>query len=175
MILFFSLLCPSILIAQNSQFKKGQIDLQLGIGFLSTLNQNLKSGGYSASSSLTVPPVSVSTDFGITDEISLGGTLAYAKTHQHYEGMDLGDVSHFIIGLRGLYHFELVTSLDTYAGAMLGYNVHKISDASSIEKVNGLAYTLLVGGRYRFSKSTGVFLELGYGVASVNVGLNFKL
>ncbi len=161
--------------AQNSQFKKGQIDLQFGVGFLSTLNQNLKSGGYSGNSTLTIPPLSVSIDFGISNEISLGGTIAYAKTHQDYEGMALGDVTHFIVGLRGLYHFELLTSLDTYAGGMLGYNVHKISDASSIEKVNGLAYTLLVGGRYRFSKSTGVFLELGYGVASVNVGLNFKL
>ena len=159
--------------AQNDNFKKGQTDLQFGIGFLSTLNNTLKNSGFDTK--LTVPPVSATIDHAITDELSIGGTIAYAKTHLNYQDLDLGTVSHFIIGIRGLYHFDVTPSLDTYGGAMLGYNIAKISDENSKTKVGGFAYTFLVGGRYRLAKTVGLFLEVGYGVASVNLGLNIKL
>lgn len=160
--------------AQNDNFKKGQTDLQFGVGLYSTLNQGLKSiDGTKAK--LTVPPVSVSIDYAVNDEFSAGGTIAYAKTHLDYQGTPVYDISHLIIGVRALYHFDLTPSLDTYGGAMLGYDIAKISDEEEIEKVGGFAYTFLVGGRYRLAKTVGVFLEVGYGVASVNFGLNIKL
>ncbi len=158
--------------AQNDNFKKGQTDLQFGIGFLSTINNALKSDGFDTK--LTVPPVSATIDHAVTDEWSVGGTIAYAKTHLNDPNFNI-DVSHFIIGIRGLYHFDVTPSLDTYGGAMLGYNIAKISDESSKVKVGGFAYTFLVGGRYRLAKTVGLFLEVGYGVASVNFGLNIKL
>lgn len=170
---FLALICSIAVNAQNDNFKKGQSDLQFGLGLLSTLNQDLK-GIDGTKAKLTVPPVSVSVDYALTDEWSVGGTIAYAKTHLDYQGSSLVDVSNFIVGIRGLYHLFIISSLDTYGGAMLGYNIAKVSDQSSNIKVNGLAYTLLVGGRYRLSKNTGLFLELGYGIASVNFGLNIK-
>jgi hypothetical protein len=159
--------------AQNDQFKKGQADVQLGIGFLSTLNHTFKTAGYTTKQ--IVLPISVAAEYAVTDEVSAGVAIAYAKTHLEYQGFDLGTVSHVIIGVRGLYHFHLLSSLDTYGGAMLGYNSTTFSDNADKVKVSVLAYTFMVGGKYYFTKNAAVFLELGYGVASVNLGLNFKL
>lgn len=159
--------------AQNDNFKKGQTDLQLGIGFFTNLNNAFKNEGFDTK--LTVPPVNATIDHAITDEWSIGGTIAYAKTHLNDQGQDIGTVSHLIIGVRGLYHFDVTPSLDTYGGAMLGYNGAKFSGDSYKIKASVIAYTFLIGGRYRFSKNAGVFLELGYGVASANLGLNIKL
>ncbi len=170
---FLALIYSITVNAQNDNFKKGQTDLQFGIGFLSTLNNTFKNVGFETK--LTVPPVSATIDHAITDELSIGGTIAYAQTHLNDQGQDIGTVSHLIIVARGLYHFDLTPSLDTYGGAMLGYNIAKFSDENYKNKASAFAYTFLVGGRYRLAKTVGLFLELGYGVASVNLGLNIKL
>lgn len=159
--------------SQNDNFKKGQTDLQFGIGFFSNLNNNFKNVGFETKN--TVPPVSATIDHAITDELSIGGTIAYAQTHLNDQGQYIVTASYLIIGARGLYHFDLLPSLDTYGGAMLGYNIVKLSDESYKNKTSAFAYTFLVGGRYRLAQTVGLFLELGYGVASVNLGLNIKL
>ncbi len=168
-----AVLSSLILSAQNDQFRKGQTDIQFGIGFISTLSHDFKNSGFDTKS--TIPPVSGSVDFAVSDEISVGGMLAYAKTHLAYEDMDLGNVSHIVVGVRALYHFDLTPALDTYGGAMLGYHGTKVSDESADSKASAFAYTVLVGGRYRFSQNAGLFLEIGYGVSSVTLGLNFRL
>jgi hypothetical protein len=40
---------------------------------------------------------------------------------------------------------------------------------------SGVAYSLFVGGRYYFNQHIGVFAELGYGVAWLNLGVAFHL
>ena len=175
------LLATHVAFSQNDHFKKGQTDMQLGVGFFSTLNNNIRVLGYDVSSSFKVPPLNLAADFGVSDAVSIGGTIAYAKSSLKYENVDAGSVSHLIVGVRGLYHFDLIPSVDTYGGVLLAYNAASTQPPSwytdndyETDNTKGVTYTFLVGGRYRFAKHAGIFLEVGYGVTAINLGLNFK-
>lgn len=178
-------LATSTCFAQNSQFKKGQVDINAGVGFITPL---FTISGYDVKTQ--TPPISVTADYGITEELSVGlyvatakdnvyGTLYDLNTGNSYYGKQ-STVSHFLIGGRLLYHFELSPKFDTYGGGMLGYNSVKEKAEPNIQligetDIKGFTYTLLVGGRYRFAKNIGGFLELGYGVTVINLGLNIIL
>jgi len=173
--------------AQNSQFKKGQIDVNAGVGFVTPL---FDISGFGIKTK--VPPISIAADYAINDEVSAGIILATAQdnvytdlydlnTGEQYYGR-LSTLKHVIVGGRVLYHFSLAEKLDTYGGGMLGYNIVtekidpnvQVMDQSKI-KVKGFTYTLLLGARYHFTPHAGLFLELGYGVTVINLGLNIKL
>ncbi|MBI3719603.1 MAG: outer membrane beta-barrel protein [Sphingobacteriales bacterium] len=184
-ITFIIVLAGSVCFGQNSQFKKGQIDINAGIGFITPL---FAISGYDVKTK--TPPISVTADYGITEELSVGLYVATAKDNVYGTLYDLNTgnsfygkqstVSHFLIGGRLLYHFELNPKFDTYGGGMLGYNSVKEKAEPNIQLIGetdtkGFTYTLLVGGRYRFAEHIGGFLELGYGVTVINLGLNIKL
>src|ERR1051326_4286355 len=78
-ILINVLACLSIC-AQAQSFAKKQLDLNLGVG----LGNTYISGVYSSAT----PPISLSVETGITDDISLGGYLAYAGAKFQYSGSD---------------------------------------------------------------------------------------
>lgn len=170
---------------QTGQFVKGQKDINLGVGFITPL---FDISGYDVKTK--TPPISLTVDYGITDELSLGLYLASAKSEVYGTLINLNTgypyydkqstLSHFLVGARLLYHFELHPKLDTYAGGMLGYNSVNEKAEPNVQlygdtKVKGFTYTLLAGGRYRFTEHAGAFLELGYGVTVINLGLNIKL
>jgi hypothetical protein len=110
---------------------KGQIDLNLGLGL---------GFSYVSGYSSYTPPISLSGDYGITDDISVGLYFAYSGAKYKYSGSDFcnngnGGGSYFynytdtykwkfsILGIRGAYHFGKfveVENLDLYAGLMLG-------------------------------------------------------
>src|SRR5438105_3509520 len=113
----------------NAQsFKKGQVDLNAGIGFGNTFIGE----GYTT----TVPALSVAVDYAMTDAISIGGYLGYTKAKWEYSGTGFcnngNGVGNFIytftdtytwdytiIGIRGAYHFTSLIkndNLDLYAG-----------------------------------------------------------
>jgi hypothetical protein len=168
---------------QLSQFKKGQTDLQFGVGLVSTLNAAI----YDASNGdikekWTTPPVSLSIDYGVTDEISIGLYLGKAASTIKILGDEAEKDKYTIIGIRGLYHFEVHEKFDTYGGLMLGVTSLKWTQPNYFDEDDPykgtkslLGYQLVLGGRYRFQQNAGVFLELGYGVAIFNLGLNIKL
>lgn len=179
-ILSLALLLTLSSIAQNNLFNKKQTTLQLGVGFISTLTDK---GDYGVGMSfpLKTPPISLALDHGVSDALSLGVYVATASNDVFYEDnaqkVKLGEMKHLIIGMRGLYHFDLTKKLDTYGGAMLGYNAMSVDGTIDDSKASqkGLTYTLLVGGKYYFNKGFGAFVELGYGVAAINLGLHVKL
>jgi hypothetical protein len=162
--------------AQNANFGgKGQIDVNAGVGLLRTIY---------GTHTTTVPPISLSAEYGISDKISVGGYLAYTATKDYLwlDDNDFARYSFTIIGARGSYHFNITDKLDTYGGLMLGYAVA----SSKIESDNiylddfavaasGLALSAHVGARYNFTENMGAFAELGYGVSVLNVGVTFKL
>lgn len=169
---------------QTSQFKKGQIDINAGLGFITPL---FDISGYDVKTK--TPPISLTVGYGINDELSVGLYLASAKDDVYGTLVDnfgrsyyakQSVISHFLIGGRLLYHFELSSRLDTYAGGMLGYNSVSEKAEPNVQlygdtKAKGFTYSFLVGGRYRLSERIGPFLELGYGVTLINLGLNIKL
>lgn len=88
-----------------------------------------------------------------------------------------------IIGIRGAYHYEFVDNLDTYAGVLMSYNIASFSDKSSVDggvyhysgsSGSGLGLSLYAGGRYYFSDQWAAFLELGYGIAYLQLGAAYK-
>lgn len=165
--------------SQNAHFAKGHIVLQPGIGFISTLGSSTDEG-IGITTPLKVPPVSLVSDVGITESVSLGGYIATASSDVFYEDfaqrVKLGTLKHFVVGVRGLYHFELTEKLDTYGGAMLGYNAISAKGFDDSEgTAAGFTYTLLAGARYPFTPQIGAFLELGYGVSAINVGLSIRI
>ena len=164
--------------AQNT-FNEGDKVLNLGLGFGSTLY----SGSYYTNK---IPPVSASFEIGVKDElfdenssIGVGAYAGYTGAKWQYSGYGW-KYSSFILGGRAALHYQLIDDFDTYTGLMLGINIVSSSSFGSVGSISnsagtGLTSSWFVGGRYYFSEQFAGFLELGYGVAYLNLGVAIKL
>lgn len=177
-------LCALLLIAftqLNAQmYMKGQQDLHLGVG----LGTTFYGSGYHS----VLPPLNVSFEKGITENIGAGGYLGYASSRYDYTGFDYHwTYSYIIIGARGAYHYDVFKNpkLDTYGGAMLGFTIARAKFHSNDPLINednftnsgngGLTWSGFLGARYQFREKLGGYAELGYGVSFLNIGLRLKL
>ena len=165
--------------AQNT-FNKGDKVVNLSVGF----GNSLYSGaGYKT----TIPAIAASYEMGIMDELfdensslGVGGYLGYTGAEFNY-GPGYGwKYSSVIIGARGSLHYQFIDNLDSYTGLMLGYDIVTTKtfgegafDASA--SGSGLAFSWFLGGRYYLTERIAGLLELGFGVAYVNVGVAIKL
>lgn len=182
--LMIALITCLMSVGQSPNFQRGQIDVNVGVGFGTPL---FAITGYDIKT--LTPPISLVGDYGVSDDISVG--LYLAKASSAVQGTLINfstgsfryarqsTLSHTIIGGRVLYHFELHPKFDTYAGGMLGFNAFSEKAEDRVEligdtNVSGFSYTILAGGRYHFAKNLGAFVELGYGVTIVNLGLTLK-
>jgi len=191
---FLIVLLPAVMGLNAQSFEKGQMDLNIGLGF----GTPFAGGHYRA-----FPPLSASLEVGVTDAISIGGYLGYTSATWRstgtdwckngpnwvsYQYQDDYRWSFYIFGVRGAYHFaEFVKNdkVDLYLGAMLGYNyatyTYKTNEPCRNNVVyggpsyGGVAWSLYVGCRYRFTEKVGAFAELGYGISYLSLGVNFKL
>ena len=161
----------SISIANAQEvFHKGTTAINAGIGLGSYYN------------SLSIPPLSVSLDYGVTDNmingnngsISVGGFLGYTATKKFYG--DSG-ASIAVLGARGAFHYQFAPKLDTYAGLMVSYDIVSSNyDAfANYIKTSHVDWSIFLGGRYFFTEKIGAFAELGYGFYNLNLGVTFKL
>lgn len=156
----------------NAQYGgQGQIDVNVGVG----LGSFLSSG---ATSSLL--PIGASVEYGINDNISVGGFFGYSSAEFDNVFYKLNS-SYTIIGARAAYHKEFVDGFDTYGGLMLGYNI--VSNTfdpdpgaffTSAASGSYLIYGGYVGARYYFTDMIGAHLELGYGIAIAQLGVSLK-
>ncbi|HEX2921435.1 MAG TPA: hypothetical protein VHO50_09760 [Bacteroidales bacterium] len=175
-LLFFVVVCFSMtqLLSQESTFNKGDKVLNLGLGLGSTLYSG---GGYSG----LIPPLSASLEVAVVDNIlekgviGVGGYLGYAS----YEWSNYYKYTNIIIGPRGTFHYPLVDKLDTYAGLMIGYNIHSskwVGTGTQLTSTSssGLISSFFIGGRYWFSENFAGMAELGYGIAYLNLGVALK-
>ncbi|MBN2350859.1 MAG: outer membrane beta-barrel protein [Bacteroidales bacterium] len=166
----------------NAQmFNQGDKDLNLGIG----LGNALYTGSYYKT---TLPPISVSLDYGFRDDIGpgvlgLGGYAGFSSYKYDYSAFlnYSWKITTIIIGARGTYHMEFMDNLDTYVGLLLGAKIVSFKyDDPAWEDYNtaagsGLAYSFFVGGKYYFSDNIALMGELGYGIAWLTLGVTFKL
>jgi len=172
-------LVPVSVFAQNT-FSKGDKVLNLGLGIGSTLY----SGSYYTNK---IPPVSGSFEVGIKDELfdeksslGIGGYVGYTGAKWNYSGWGW-KYSSIVVGPRASLHYQLIKKMDTYTGVMLGYNIVSSKTFGSgywddyTASGSGLTYSWFVGGRYYFSEKFAGMLELGYGVAYLNIGVALKL
>lgn len=172
-------------------FKKGGIDLNLGLGLGSNWGRHYAS---------YMPPLSLAADFGVTNNVSIGGFLAYSRAKWKYVGNDVHqgnlynysysyNYKFYIVGVRGAYHFgDLIKEekLDAYVGGMLGNSFLRYSftyedpykqrvDVYSQSYGGGFVWGLYGGGRYFLSDNIGLYGEFGWGVSYANIGLTIKL
>lgn len=154
---------------------KGTSMVNLGIGL-----------GYRFGGSMSVPPLSVAYDYslksGLIDgngAITLGGYLAYTSAnYSYYLGGTSFSASHTVLGVRGMFHYQFVPKLDTYAGLMLGYHIASTSATGYYGNSlvgSGFDLGVILGARYFFTPRIGAFTELGYTLPYWNLGLTFKL
>ncbi len=159
----------------NAQFEEGQSDINAGIGFVA----------FGLEGETGVPPVSLSYEYGITDNIGVGAFVGYTSSTTDFGFFGNSaeiNFTYMMFAARGSYHFELIDDFDTYAGVMIGYNNASVdygdTDFGGLEQpsfdVGGVLYGFYAGGRYHFTDNIGAFLEIGYGISAVNLGLAFK-
>ena len=156
--------------AQDDAFKKGDNVINVGVG----LGTYFSDKGFS----MSVPPISGSFEYGVVDlfdgkgAIGVGGYLSYLLRKSN--GDDSFNVGDFVIGPRGLFHYQFVDKLDTYAGLMLGYDVVSFNNKNASLSGSGFYSAFFIGGRYYFTNAIAVFGELGYGISPLQLGISFK-
>lgn len=147
---------------QNS-LPKGSSQLNLGVGL----------SGWGI-------PVYIGMDFGVSNDITLGGELSFRSYNERWKS---NRYRHSIIGISGNanYHFNRVLDIpdnfDFYAGLNLGFYVWSSPDSYQGGHRSGLGIGGQIGGRYFFTDRTGINLEFGGGNAfsGGKFGLTFKL
>lgn len=150
--------------AQAQVIQEGESQLNAGVGF----------------SSYGVP-VYVGLDYGVTNDISVGGEISYrSHTNGYWKTTALG------IAVNGNYHFNRILNIpsewDFYAGLSLGYvnwTTKWNGDEhlkTSEDSLSPLGFSAQVGGRYYFNSKFGVNLEFGGGNAfsGGKVGITYK-
>ena len=143
-------------------------------------------------------PVYVGLDYGVTDEITVGGELSYRYDTSSYAiranfgrfgeyRSDKITYRHHTFGVftNGNYHFNrllrLPRQLDLYAGASLGFFFGSVPSSEGNIKYTGDDYSgfsaaLQTGARYFFTDNFGVNLELSGGVltSGLKAGITYK-
>jgi hypothetical protein len=160
--------------AQDPSFSKGDKAVNFGLGLGSIYYSGF---GYKTQ----VPPVSVSFELGIVDNllekgvIGVGGYIGYLS----YKYSNDWRTSNLVIGARGNFHYPLVNKLDTYVGLMIGYDVVSYSDLNGYSGIysgssSRIVSAWFVGGRYYFTETFAAMAEFGYGVTYLNLGIALK-
>ena len=162
---------------QAQEFKAGDNVLSLGLGIGSSLDHS----GYTSQ----LPGFSINFEHGQWDvdgpgNISIGGYLGF-KSFKYENYYYTEKINYTIIGVRSAYHFNMikVDHLDVYGGLMLSYNILNYSYSGSDiysgnDDDNSIGVSLYAGGRYYLANNIAAFLELGYGVAYLNIGGSYK-
>lgn len=161
--------------AQQLPFGKGDVVINLGAGLGSTWY----SGTYF---STRIPPVSASLEFGLANYVlekgALGAGPYIAYTTFKNEYRDGGyNYSVVLMGIRGSFHYPLITNLDTYASLFLGYNMISSADfgiPAGPPESSGIKSAFYFGGRYFIAESFALMAELGYGITYLNLGIAYK-
>lgn len=127
-------------------------------------------------------PVYIGVDYGIADDITIGGELSYRSYGQRFGGDNFNSS---IIGIQanGNYHFtrifEMPSKWDLYAGLGLNYYSWSTDDRYKefAAETSGIGVGIQIGARYFFTDKFGVNLEFGGGNATSGgkVGITYKL
>lgn len=172
--------------------ERGLLLVDAGVGAISVL--------YGSGYKTQVPPIGVSAEFGVWDNIGDGGKLSvgvgasfqfarFKLDDTIWTGYGYGDewetesydskFSSYIVGAHATAHYYLTRNLDGYATLMLGYNIASMNIdgdqfAALDTSVGGFAYGFSVGIRYYVTDCLHLKAELGYGVSVINVGIGVK-
>ena len=162
-LLTITLILAAVAVFAQSPLAIGQKQINAGVGF--------SSWGI---------PVYLGLDFGVHEDISVGGQLSFNS----YRTKDSGvNYNHTIIGIsgNGNYHFNRILNIprdwDFYAGLNIGFYIWNSPDDYPGSHTSGLGLGAQIGGRYFFSDVFGLNLEFGGGNAfsGGKFGISYKL
>ena len=165
-------------------FKKGQTDIQIGYGLLTTAKILDKA------TTLT-PPLTIRADRFMSDNFSLG--VAYTvSSHQSRpyiipDGFEqrITNTTHQVV-LRPTFHVTNLKNADLYGGFQIGlnYEMFKVDNGDfeylqrhknlSPQQTKGV-YSAFVGGRYVISKKWSAFGEIGYTSSFLTMGVGYRI
>jgi hypothetical protein len=155
--------------AQNGAFSKGDKLLNIGIGVNSYYGRGI--------------PFGASFEYGITDDISVGGNVDYFSESYRFAG-DRYRYRVMYFGARGAYHFNNLLNInndavDLYGGLTLGFRNFSWNNSwdDDLDGVysSGLFLGAFIGGKYYFSKNISGFAELGaIGSTNGRIGIAFR-
>lgn len=180
-------------VVANAQFDEGANVLGLGVGIGG--NYGI---GFSGSGVSQTPAIALHFDHGMGDlgpgTWGLGGFLGYKSYKYSYDNnyylnnyRSSYKWTYTVVGVRGTWHYNEwhgLDKLDTYGGLMLAYRISSFKDEtnypSGAVKFNagtysGVSFTGLLGARYYFTDKIGAYLEAGFGVSVLQLGLAVKL
>ena len=141
-------------------------------------------------------PITVGADYGIADDITVGGELSYRSyktTGITYVTEQVGifrmevprstDYRHSIFGIlaNGNYHFnrlfKLPSQVGVYAGLSLGYFIASSPSGYTGSSYSQLGYSVQTGARYFFNDKFGVNVEIAGGLVGgeFKAGVTYKL
>ena len=163
--------------AQESSFNQNDNVVSLGIGLGGTFYHGWYSG-YSGISRLPTFTLAyerciIGELFNEQSAIGIGGIGGF--NYSSYS--NTWTSTNILVGLRPTFHYAFIDNLDTYAGGMLGYNIHstKWKDGTTTHiGSSGFAYGVFAGARYYFAGSLAVYAEFGYGYTFLNAGISLK-
>ncbi len=180
LLLFFLFVHLNPLQAQRRSSPK--YDISAGIGLFPTF---LKDEGR-----MIVPPLSLTADYRVAPNFSVGLFLGYSSTESNQAQIDDEEAVLFrnrfsSVGLRLAAHTTGFENWDIYGGLTFGY-MHSNIDAEQamLEKMalqkgirpssGKLVMTGFLGSRVKVSRRVGIFAELGFGVSLVQTGISYR-
>lgn len=158
---FFSLFIATTIFAQNP-ISQGQAQFNAGLG--------LSSWGL---------PIYAGLDFGVHQDITVGGEIAHRSFNDKTPGVDYNHSVTSIAG-NGNYHFntllEIPSNWDLYAGLSLGFYIWNSPNDYVGDYTSGLGLSAQLGGRYYFTEKFGINLEFGGGnvFSGGKIGISLK-
>lgn len=165
----------SSVIVKGQAFAQGTSIISAGIGLPNELKRQFNQVGANAKGS---PVVLGSFDYGLSDEWSIGGILAYstASITDEVLGVKYEDKWKFlIVGAKFDYHFGN-DNVDLYGGSVFGYaSITETALGQKGATISGFVYYPHLGLRYPFASKVSGFVELGYGISIINFGLSISL
>lgn len=124
-------------------------------------------------------PIYVGFDHSVHNNVSLGLELSYRYYDDYWEYYSY---HHSVIGISGNvnYHFNQVLRIpnnwDFYAGLNLGFYIWNSPETYHGNHTSGLGLGGQIGGRYYFTRSTGINFEFGGGNAfsGGKIGISYR-
>lgn len=184
-IIFILLMLPLMVSAQNTTDYFAKNDNVVGVGF--GIGGAYPIGTYTTQS----PTFGLQYDRGIMEfdfggVIGAGGFLGYKRfvSELNYYVTDDPKVRYniYIVGARASFHYAVIPldNFDTYAGIMIAYQSIDADFDDNYPTVGRYKYrspvyaSLYAGAKYYFTPNVGAYLEAGYDVAWLTMGIAFK-
>lgn len=167
-LLFCSVFLIGLMVKAQAPLQEGEMQINAGLG-LSNYGLPLYGG----------------LEFGVGDNISVGGEISYRGYHETYSSHKWNHSITTVAAL-GNYHFnellDIPSEWDFYAGLSLGYSAwsSKLDGGGGFDYSgrggSGLYLVGQIGGRYFFKENIGINVELGGGnYSGGKIGVTIKI